>query len=213
MENIPDILNLPVSILSLIAAGYLSYRLAYTGRDGSHRTIDVVFLVCVFAFVAKTAGEPVGSALREADCGPVFSSVVSGLIGLLAALVVATVWRKWGENCTRSFLRKARVSSSDRFTSAWETLIANNKLRPSMLVLRKVDGSAVMCDQLSDFSDAPLGVVLLGNDGSVALYITHRRSKVGAEWIEEEDVKIDGWGPEITFVPASEIAEISLRSP
>jgi hypothetical protein len=35
MDYIEQMLGLPIQVLSVLASGYLSYRLAYTGRDAS----------------------------------------------------------------------------------------------------------------------------------------------------------------------------------
>ena len=54
-EGIQALLALPIDTLALLAGGYLAYRLAYIGRDKTHSTIDVLFIVTAFAFVTSAA--------------------------------------------------------------------------------------------------------------------------------------------------------------
>ncbi len=37
----------------MLVAGYLGYRLAWTGKDETHRAVDVVFLSLVFGLIAR----------------------------------------------------------------------------------------------------------------------------------------------------------------
>ena len=55
MEAFENLLQLPYQTLAILVAGYLSYRLAYTGRDTTHRTLDTLAIALVFAFVAQAA--------------------------------------------------------------------------------------------------------------------------------------------------------------
>ena len=49
MEALENLLQLPYQTLAILIAGYLSYRLAYTGRDTTHRTLDTLAIALVFA--------------------------------------------------------------------------------------------------------------------------------------------------------------------
>lgn len=53
--EIQSILDLPVGTIAVLAAGYIGYRIAYQGKDHGHKSVDVLFISMVFAFVARLA--------------------------------------------------------------------------------------------------------------------------------------------------------------
>lgn len=216
MIELQEALNLPLEALAIIAAGYLSYRLAYTGKDKHHRSLDVFFVTAVFASLAQisaslivaTAFTDTGTADTVAERA--INQITSIAGGLIVALLAAAVWRKWGIELTRNLLRKTRVSNADTYVSAWETLIGREVAKPSSLHIVKTNGDQVMCERLADFASDEFGPCIYGHDGSVALFVTHRKNATANDW-ESFDPRYEDWGPEITFIPASEIAEIRIR--
>lgn len=204
-EQIGNLLDLPFETLVVLAAGYMAYRLAFTGRDRSHKTADVVFTTVVFALIAK------------ALFGLLATAGLGGWRYLIAVITVAgtlgagALWRAILSSWVFHFWRKIRVSASDRHQTAWETIIANEKLKPTQLVVRKKDGSAVMCERLGDFSEQPFGPCLYGHDGSIAVYVTSYRLAGVDEWVDADPTEAE-WGSMITYIPASEISEISIRN-
>lgn len=70
-----------------------------------------------------------------------------------------------------------------------------------------------MSERLGDFEKAPLGPCLLGQDGSVALYVTDAMAKDG-DWEKREpfDSEHADWGYVLTYIPANQISEIRLRT-
>lgn len=70
-----------------------------------------------------------------------------------------------------------------------------------------------MCADLRKFSGEPMGPATLGDDGSIAFYVTHRRDSHGEHWIELPDAtNADGWGALMRVIPPSEIADIEVRA-
>lgn len=216
MEALENLLQLPYQTLAILVAGYLSYRLAYTGRDTTHRTLDTLAIALVFAFVAQgvSAGfltlynwkYPVPS---DGEI-PLWAGYGASVGGIIVALMVAGVWRKFNNKALPWILRKLRISSADRNYSAWESIIANEDSGPSSITIVKKDGAKLMSEKLADFENAPFGPAILGNDGSVAVYVTHCKDIDAADW-ESIEVDYADWGPEITIIPANEIAEIRIR--
>lgn len=204
MNEVQLLLDLPFETLAVLAAGYLSYRLAYTGRDAAHATVDVVFLVMVFAVIAKAAGLAL-VALMPALALPVCYAVALGF-----AVAAAAIWRRWSHWVAR-VLRRLGISTSDRQGNAWGTFLAEENKSVTSLVVRKKNGETVMSESLSDFENVLCGPCVLGEDGSVALYVTDFRSAHEAEW-EETDPRDSAWGPALTFIPASEIAWVRIRT-
>lgn len=207
-NDIQYLLDLPVETLSSLAAGYIAYRVAYTGKDRSHQPIDTVFITFVFAVIARLAANFIGASSVQLVLGEA-TATVALFVGFLVSFTSACIWRRWGEDQTFKTLRSMKISNSDRYDSAWETIAARGTSRPSQLTVRKKDGSTVMCENLSAFKDAPFGPCLFGTDGSIALYVTDFRAG-GSDW-ETIDPNAPDWGASITYIPASEISEIELR--
>lgn len=215
MDGIRELLALPLETLVVIAAGYLSYRVAYTGKDSYHGSVDVLFCSVVFGAIAQsallgwTSWMHRGGAIQHYDM-QIYMRISAILFAILAALVSACVWRRSGAELVRNLLRYLGISYADRNRSAWETIIGRESVSPQSLLLKLTNGDEVMCEQLSDFEDEKLGPCILGNDGSVALFVTSSRNKDDEGWTEF-DPRHDGWGPLMTTYPCSQIANISIR--
>ncbi len=216
MEALEKLLQLPYQTLAILVAGYLSYRLAYTGRDTTHRTLDTLAIALVFAFVAQGATAallilynrlfpiPTSGEL------PLSAGYGASVVGITVALSIAAIWRRVSVSAVPEILRSAGISSADRNTAAWETVINREDSGPSQITVVKKDGTCVQCERLDDFNKAPFGPMILGQDGSVAMYVTDHRVSGSDEW-EKIDPTHGDWGPEITIIPAGEISEVRIR--
>ena len=204
MSDAQTLLDLPVGTITALASGYLSYRLAYAGKDAKHKATDTAFLSLVFGLVAKL----VFDGMENAGC-PILAAVV---IALVCSLLVSAVWRKWGQKCVFKFLRNTKISSHDNLQSAWESVISDDGITLTQIVVRRTDGFTVMCNDLHAFEGTKTGPCYLGQDGSVALYVTHQRDKDG-EWEDlTDDIDIVGSGQLITVIPADQVASAYLRN-
>lgn len=214
METAAVILDLPFETLAAIAAGYMSYRVAYTGRDGAHSNTDSLLITLVFAFFART----VSQFLLQTPALSLFQTQpnLAVFIGILAALVFAIIWRKFLAEQIFTLFRRSKISDSDRHKSAWETLLGRPPRNgPTQLFVACNDGVRLLCERLDDFRSAPMGPCVLGHDGSVLIYVTHRKSNPGGEWEDDQSPGTvdNNWGYELTYVPTSRISEIRLRYP
>lgn len=203
MTDAQILLALPPDTLTILVLGYLGYRIAYTGKDASHSTVDVVFLSLAFALVAK-GGLLLGDLARPG---------IGIAAALVAALAVAALWRKWGEATAIRLLRWTAISNSDRSRTAWERIRTDASLRPSQLIVRRRDGRLLMCERLADFGTEPLGPCIYGSDGSIAIFVTHESGPGDADWVETPNTADGHWGRLITVIPAAEVAAIYLRHP
>ncbi len=210
MTDIQALLTLPLGTLTVLVAGYLGYRVAYVGKDRPHGPMDIVFLTLVFALVAQ-AWIVLASAGFAHFVHNKTASLTFGFLGIPISMAVAACWRKWGEQCWFDFMRYARVSGSDRYLSAWDTVRHKSKFSPTQLVLRLTDGRSLMCDDLDRFRQYQAGPCVLGEDGSVAMFVTDYTNKAGEDWTER-DFHDEIFGTEMTYVPASMIAEIKIRT-
>lgn len=163
MEVLEGLLQLPYQTLAILVAGYLSYRLTYTGRDGTHRALDTAAISLVFAFLAQAATAlTIVIYLRwfpanVDDAMPLWVGYASSLTGIFIALLSAAIWRRSSVSAVPKFLRATGISSADRNIVAWETIINREDSGPSAITVVKKDGETVMCERLHDFSSAPFG--------------------------------------------------------
>lgn len=202
MESLAQLLNLPFDTLAVLACGYIGYRVAFVGHDGPHSPIDVVFSSLIFAALAKAAmifhGPP---------------SVLAAIPAFGSVFVSALLWRMWFAPMMQESFRKRGISDHDRGRTVWETMLMRKLNCPTQMVVDLKDGSSLMCDDLKRFEDNPLGPCLLGPDGSVAIYVTAHRDANADNFIQHECeyVSDPNWGSMMTFIPASEIAQVRMR--
>jgi hypothetical protein len=205
VDQVQLLINLPYETLASLAAGYLSYRLAYTGKDASHAPVDVVFLTAVFAALAKLVALICADPLE----GLAFGSLLSPIVGMGVALCGAAAWRRWSGRI-EWLLRRMGISTFDRHKTAWGSFLAEERKRVTSLVVQKKNGETVMSEPLSDFENALFGPCIFGEDGSIAIYITHFRRNQDELW-QETDPRDADWGAAVTLIPASEIAWVRVR--
>ncbi|MCT4554619.1 MAG: hypothetical protein N4A53_08030 [Pelagimonas sp.] len=209
-DEINSLLNLPTSTLAIFASGYLAYRLAYTGRDAEHGPIDVIFSVCVFALIGRVSWLAVSSA--SLPVGASAAEIIGVLAALLGAVSVASFWRAIGAQMVFRMLRRVKISNAHRQTTAWSTVVMSQNLQPEILTIIKTDGSQLKSEGMDQFADLPFGCCIFGEDGSVALYLTHTRSSASEDWEQIYSGPSGDWGAEVTIVPREQISEVSIRS-
>lgn len=204
MESLAQLLNLPFATLSVLACGYVGYRIAFIGHDGPHTAVDVVFISLAFAALAKAVmvlhgGEAILAAI------PAFGVV------FLAALA----WRLWLSPCWQAQALLTGLIDHDRGRNVWESMLMRKIRGPTRILVTLKTGQQFLCDDVSKFCAAPLGPCLLGSDGSVAMYVTSTRSSNLEDWIEVTPYSADSddWGYDMTFISASEIQRVRIMRP
>jgi hypothetical protein len=209
MDTVHELLTLPVNVLGALAAGYLSYRLAYTGRDEDHETVDRVMICLVFAFIAQSLTLGLGAvvALFWRLTDPVGHLLV--LVGMTAAIGIAAFWRKRGQEMVRKRLSALKISHSDRHKTAWETIVAREGTKPVRMLVTQTNGVQRICQRLGDFANERFSACIWGPDGSVAMYVTHTRVSPDAEW-EEMPVRDEDNCVDLTYLPADQIERINI---
>lgn len=207
-DQIVGIINQPIDVLVVLAAGYIGYKVAYTGKNKQHKPVDVIFISLAFGLFAQIFYGISNVALSQLV--NVGVRQLSAAITILAALLVASFWRRYLEGWVRTLLRATDVSFSDGYLTALDTINASTKFRPTQLVVWRTDGSQVMCDYLHPFENKPFGPCIIGEDGSVALYVNNIKYDKRDDW-REVDPCDEHFGCAITYVPASQIANIQVR--
>lgn len=202
MNELATLLNLPFDTLFVVAVGYLGFRSAYTGRAGGYSAVDVLFLSAVFGLIAKVV--LIAISIRGTWAPGIYAAAIIVTVG------GALVWRRWLQERLFRGLRHLGISDHDGFFDVWGSMLARPLPAPTQLVVRLKSGRHLMCDALGRFNEMPLGPCLLGEDGSVALYVTHVRTDPAEGWIEMEPFDAN-FGASMTFVRSEEISDIDIR--
>lgn len=198
MDIIDAISSLPLETLAALAGGYLGHRLAYVGLDGSHRNVDTVFGIIVFATIGMASSALVGDLGLERPWPQI--------IGIAAALLAAIAWRGKVSRLMSMTLRLARISTSDPHLTAWDTVRTNPRDGVTAVIAVLDDGSAVASDDIGRFARLPNGPCVFGADGSLALFITRFRESGSLEWTDLA-VRDPGFGNVMTVLSADRIRE------
>lgn len=207
IENVKPLLELPIETLAALATGYLAYRLAYTARDFTHKATDVLFIAAVFAFIGQFATATFNTLIGIFHEQPSASfSGITLLLGMAFSIASAGAWRSWIEPYLQKVLFDWGISRSDRTTTALDSILKKSRAFARLTVVKR-NGEHLMCQTLEDWNNAPIKGCLFGDDGSVALYVTARRSDPYSEW-EQCNPDEGEWGKQMTYIPAAEISEI-----
>lgn len=206
MDGANALLSLPLSTLIPLAVGYICYRTAYVGRDGHHKQTDIIFGVVVFAALTRAISDLI-SPKGAPDAGL--------LIGAWVSYVTSLCWRRHLSARFAKTLRDAGYVDHDGQPTAWKSMLADCLKGPTELVVYLKDGSQLLSQNLDQFNSAPSACCILGEDGSIGMYVTHHLPAQKMEWLECKPFDKDkaDWGYEMTFIPATEIARIEIRRP
>lgn len=218
MESVKIFLDLPIATLVVLAAGYISYRFAFVGRNSSHTSIDTIFIAATFAAIAQGVNLLWKKNSFEEGCLQWLQEIpASGLmLGFWTSIITAILWRKWLEKWLFECLRNVNLLNTDRHKTAWLTYLARPpKNVYTQLYVRMKDGTCLLCDELHLFNKMDLGPAILGEDGSIMMYPTHRKANINDEWdLHPPPTKNDtAWGINLIYIPATEIAEIRVMHP
>lgn len=195
-----NLANLSWQVQVALASGYAAYLLAYYGIREGHQTIDTVFVSLVFSVIASGVLWLLGK----------YVPLVSGGAAFIATCVAAIVWRGYVRAPLLKSLHFANISWSDDTPSAWAFLQHNSKVPFTQVAVELDDGTWLRCDRAGEFNNAPFGPVIIGQNGDIALYLTHEE-KLGEEAKELRTVRDPDWGDRITYVPAARIRCVTMR--
>ena len=171
----------------------------------------MVFISLAFGLVAQLVFLMVQAIFDARDWQG--SQYLAPPFAVLLAVLVSSVWRTRGSERFQKFLEDYKISFSDGTPTAWDPIRVSTTAGWQQLVVRKTDGSQLMCHYLSQFKDKPFGACRLGEDGSISMYITSARASANDEWedINCDDPEFENFGAALTYIPANQIAEIEVR--
>lgn len=197
--------DLPWQAQLVAVAGYFGYVVAYVGRRGGHQPIDTAAIslcfgsVCLFVLSLDSYVSSV--------C-PKLPKQVLPIFGVTASIISGALWRAYFRHFAGVVISKLSKSDDDGHLSAWESIIQNQKVDYSQLIVALNDGRVLESYPLGDFNDWPNGPCVLGNDGSIGMYVTN----IEEAGVSRETNAISNTdGMRITFIPASQVKEIDFK--
>lgn len=188
-----------------IPAGYLGYLIARSGISQHDRPISIIFLSLFFALI---------SIVGWRVSGKYFSLYPQLFAAVLLPLVAALLWRKWFHQLVMCGLHKLRISNSSQFPDVWTEIIENTCVGVSQVTVFLKSGTALTCDFIYDFEDAPLNLMRRDKEGNIAFYVTGERPVGTDNFIKTKDeakAEVDGMTHyRLTYVPKDEIERVEF---
>ncbi|MHA1559100.1 MAG: hypothetical protein ACTSWI_00275 [Alphaproteobacteria bacterium] len=198
----PDLLSLAWQIQLSLAAGYIAYALGYSGIRAHHKAVDVAFGTLAFGLLA--------TGLLAVFARSEWNDIWAGLSAFLATVALGLLWRRYFRDVVRWFLRITRVSQADDIPSAWTSLSERPDYDVSQVALRLEDGTWLRCDDTAKFAKSAFGPCILGGNGDILMYLTHKQSP-GKETEEMPTTADEVWGDRVTYIPAARISQVNIR--
>ena len=202
IEGISLVTTLQLYLQIAIPVGYLGYLISRLGISRDDSTPTVIFTSLCFAFV---------SALTWYICGTFYAAIQIGL-SILIPILVAISWRKCLHEIVMKVFHYLRIGNTTHLPDVRSDIIQNTSLGMSQVTVYLKDGTALSCDYLYDFEDAPLSLCRWDRDG-IALYVTQEKSASGSFEAVQDEPKMTVDGTELyrlTFVPNDEIGRIEF---
>lgn len=197
-----SLLDLPLSTLVTLAAGYMGYFIASVGLNEHHKTTEITFSTLAFGLIA---------ALLYHTTMHYFSlPYLSVFIAVLAATLSGALWRKYGRKLFYALLRAANVSFSNNDKTAWQSMIHHTEWRVTEVIITLKNGTKLRSRDLHKFKDKPDGPIAFGHSGDIVLYVTGMQYSDDDDWLECEGVNHSS-GSLATYLPADQIARVDIR--
>lgn len=197
-------LLLPLEVQVALGGGYLAYAVAYAGLDRRVRPAEMAFRVLAFGLVALISFK----AVLAQDCPP----WAAALTAVLAATIAGALWRRFLRHWVLALLDRLKISSEDGLPDAWTALIQARGLNVTQLSVHLTDGR-VLFHERSAYGSALHDGLYLGRDGSIVMVVEETLLPDGKTRITSEDIAHPDWGTRLTYIPASQIARVTLRTP
>ena len=197
---VEELYKLPVEFQIALAAGYMGAWITFLGIERQPRIIDITFRSLIF-------GLPPISLLRllpDQELYVIIPSAIAMSVGL------GCLWRGLGRRISHKVLAKLGIAN-DGLANVWTAIIQTPKLQVSQLSVHTKDGR-ILYQNEHRYENALFGGMNLGSDGSILMVVDE-------EFIpdqgEENRTGIEDklHGTRITYIPASEVARVNVRTP
>lgn len=200
--ELKDLASLPEQLQVIIVSGYLGYSIAYAGFRENERKEDVFYGILSFGIFGYVYYDFTRKAYS--------TFLAPGLGALLASVLIAMFWRKYGRRAFNALMHKASISNEDGIKTTWSRIIQDTSIAPKQIVVQMKDGTKYSCDDVQSFGDAPIPLYYTDTEGNLAIYVT-QITAVDGTVTNVESVRDELWGDRITYIPAKDIANIDIR--
>ena len=200
--ELKDLTSLPEQLQVILASGYLGYSIAYAGYRDNERKDDVLYGILAFGIF--------GYGFYDFTRRYYSTFLIPGIGALLAAILSAIVWRKYGRTWFNFLLHRAAISNEDGIRTVWTRISQDTNICPTQIVVTLKDGSDYVCEDVQMFRDAPIPLYYTDSDGSIALYATQRTTKDG-ETKDMKHTRDESMGDRLTYIPKDLISNVSIR--
>ena len=199
--------DIPLSVYIAFIAGYLAYRVAYSGISESHKVLDIMMISIIFSSVA-TLTIFIFNELSEFQF--IFSLDSLKLVSAFTfTLSAGLFWRKIGINNWRNLIKFLNVYKEDGSISAWKVLTQQNCEYTQAEVTLKNGTILSLLDRIK-LDHVPFKGLYLDNSGGIFLVV--QKEKLSDGQIREMNEYTDkNWGTTYTYIPVTEISQVSFR--
>lgn len=196
------LLQLPLEIQVALGGGYLGYSIACAGMRQNHGATEIAFRSLAFGIVAMLVLQWVQLLTHQA---------IAVCAAIVAACAAGALWRRFGMKWSLKALSKMGIMREDGLPSAWTALSQTPNLNVTQISVRTIDGQTLHHNRAA-YKDAWKDGLYLGSDGSVVMVLEETVMPDG-KVVTEEDISTPGWGTRLTYIPASQIARVYVRTP
>lgn len=200
--QLDGILSMPEYIQIVLATGYVGYSVANAGYRDKERKDQLFYGVMVYGLI----GYFVFSRL-QAQYNVFLASLV---FAFLFTVLCALIWRRYLWPVFYHRLRCGGVFNEDFIPNIWSGVIHNMDVVPTQISVYLKSGTILSCYEVQSFANAPIPMYYSDNEGNIAMYVTERTNPDGSEYVPD-DVRVIGWGDNLTFIPAREIERVNIR--
>ena len=207
------LIYLPFEIQWILAAGYVSYKISSAGFYPSQKSIDVVFHILIFSFVAKSTQYGSFEIIKRSSFQS-YHYEISIASAFFLTMVLALLWRLMVFPAF-VFMLKGIGFEENFMPNTWLSISGNVAGKHYLRVALK-DGTVFYSDFDKIPKSAPLSPCDLDAEGNIGMYITARRIHSGTPASEErpndqESSVGDGAGIYyLTYIPKEEIARVTF---
>lgn len=196
---------MPLEFQIVLVAGYIAYKITNVGRNRNHRTEDFLLQVLTFGLLSRASTAAALWLWPSVPFDDALKAAAIAALTVIAATVLGTSWRGFGERGTRWVMHKLNVYRDDHETSVWQSIM-NNPAKWTVVQVHLDNGSILEANfgRMKPFPKTP---VVINEDG-IGMYVTGRYKD--DDRFDEWDITGNDNDVTFTFIPRSSIKQVDV---